>query len=150
MTGCLTRVLCVAWVSVRRLGVCVPQGEKPQNRESWNTTHAPRSWRWVRFAFVLFSYVQTVLVDPRPVPTTPHPHLAPSAPLSPLPRSPALLQQSTVCQNLTYAEGDVVVANGAKQAVYQAVLAVVRPGDEVIVPAPFWPSYPEVRTSLRL
>eukprot|EP00752_Nemacystus_decipiens_P018308 g16424.t1 len=47
-------------------------------------------------------------------------------------------------KNLTYAEGDVVVANGAKQAVYQAVLAVVRPGDEVIVPAPFWPSYPEM------
>eukprot|EP00903_Cladosiphon_okamuranus_P005828 g5769.t1 len=47
-------------------------------------------------------------------------------------------------KNLTYAEGEIVVANGAKQAVYQAVLAVVRPGDEVIVPAPFWPSYPEM------
>lgn len=47
-------------------------------------------------------------------------------------------------QDLTYAAGDIVVANGAKQAVYQAVLAVVRPGDEVIVPAPYWPSYPEV------
>lgn len=54
-----------------------------------------------------------------------------------------LLRQSTH-QGLTYAEGDIVVANGAKQAVYQAVLAVVRPGDEVIVPAPYWPSYPEV------
>ncbi|CAM9285261.1 unnamed protein product [Ectocarpus sp. 12 AP-2014] len=47
-------------------------------------------------------------------------------------------------KNLTYSEGDIVVANGAKQAVYQAVLAVVRPGDEVIVPAPYWPSYPEM------
>jgi aspartate aminotransferase len=28
--------------------------------------------------------------------------------------------------------------------VYQAVIAVVRPGDEVIIPAPYWPSYPEI------
>ncbi|CAN0223238.1 unnamed protein product, partial [Hapterophycus canaliculatus] len=47
-------------------------------------------------------------------------------------------------KGLTYSAGDIVVANGAKQAVYQAVLAVVRPGDEVIVPAPYWPSYPEI------
>ncbi|CAM9860766.1 unnamed protein product [Pylaiella littoralis] len=47
-------------------------------------------------------------------------------------------------KNLTYSAGDIVVTNGAKQAVYQAVLAVVRPGDEVIVPAPYWPSYPEM------
>eukprot|EP00587_Corethron_hystrix_P004986 CAMPEP_0113317472 /NCGR_PEP_ID=MMETSP0010_2-20120614/12365_1 /TAXON_ID=216773 ORGANISM="Corethron hystrix, Strain 308" /NCGR_SAMPLE_ID=MMETSP0010_2 /ASSEMBLY_ACC=CAM_ASM_000155 /LENGTH=383 /DNA_ID=CAMNT_0000174457 /DNA_START=321 /DNA_END=1472 /DNA_ORIENTATION=+ /assembly_acc=CAM_ASM_000155 len=39
---------------------------------------------------------------------------------------------------------EIVVANGAKQAVYQALLAVVGPGDEVIVPAPYWPSYPEM------
>eukprot|EP00953_Heterococcus_sp_UTEX-ZZ885_P040754 20821-Heterococcus_DN1.PRE.1 len=30
------------------------------------------------------------------------------------------------------------------QDVYQAVIAVVRPGDEVIIPAPYWPSYPEI------
>ncbi|CAM9869274.1 unnamed protein product [Scytosiphon promiscuus] len=47
-------------------------------------------------------------------------------------------------KSLTYSAGDIVVANGAKQAVYQAVLAVVRPGDEVIIPAPYWPSYPEM------
>nr|AIT70240.1 aspartate aminotransferase [Petalonia fascia] len=47
-------------------------------------------------------------------------------------------------KNLTYSAGDIVVANGAKQAVYQAVLAVVRPGDEVIISAPYWPSYPEM------
>ena len=34
--------------------------------------------------------------------------------------------------------------DGAKQSVYQAVLATVGPGDEVIVPAPYWPSYPEI------
>jgi len=36
------------------------------------------------------------------------------------------------------------VGNGAKQEVYQAVLALCRPGDEVIIPAPYWPSYPEI------
>ncbi|CAM9889614.1 unnamed protein product, partial [Sphacelaria rigidula] len=47
-------------------------------------------------------------------------------------------------KNLKYAPEEIVVANGAKQAVYEGVLAVVRPGDEVIIPAPYWPSYPEV------
>mmetsp|Transcript_49187 Transcript_49187/g.96145 ORF Transcript_49187/g.96145 Transcript_49187/m.96145 type:complete len:462 (-) Transcript_49187:1587-2972(-) len=39
---------------------------------------------------------------------------------------------------------EIVVSNGAKQSVYQALLATVGPGDEVIVPAPYWPSYPEM------
>nr|AIT70244.1 aspartate aminotransferase [Sargassum hemiphyllum var. chinense] len=47
-------------------------------------------------------------------------------------------------KNLAYTPGDIVVANGAKQAVYEGVLAVVRPGDEVVIPAPYWPSYPEI------
>nr|AIT70205.1 aspartate aminotransferase [Undaria pinnatifida] len=47
-------------------------------------------------------------------------------------------------KNLDYVPADILVGNGAKQAVYQAVLAVVRPGDEVIIPTPYWPSYPEI------
>ncbi|CAM9578139.1 unnamed protein product [Ascophyllum nodosum] len=47
-------------------------------------------------------------------------------------------------KSLAYTPEDVVVANGAKQAVYQGVMAVVRPGDEVLIPAPYWPSYPEM------
>nr|AIT70231.1 aspartate aminotransferase [Saccharina sculpera] len=47
-------------------------------------------------------------------------------------------------KNLEYAPADILIGNGAKQAVYQAVLAVVRPGDEVIIPTPYWPSYPEM------
>ena len=39
---------------------------------------------------------------------------------------------------------DIVVANGAKQAVYQGVLAVAGVGDVVLIPAPYWPSYPEM------
>eukprot|EP00892_Ulva_mutabilis_P000578 jgi/Ulvmu1/10520/UM064_0058.1 len=45
---------------------------------------------------------------------------------------------------LTYAPNEIVVTNGAKQAIWQAVLATVSPGDEVIVPAPYWVSYPEM------
>ena len=38
----------------------------------------------------------------------------------------------------------VVVTNGGKQAVYQAFQALLNEGDEVIVPTPFWTTYPEV------
>jgi aspartate aminotransferase len=37
----------------------------------------------------------------------------------------------------------VLVTNGAKQAVYEAFATIVDPGDEVLVPAPFWTTYPE-------
>ncbi|WEG09696.1 pyridoxal phosphate-dependent aminotransferase [Microbacterium horticulturae] len=37
----------------------------------------------------------------------------------------------------------VIVTNGGKQAVYQAFQAVVNPGDEVLLPAPYWTTYPE-------
>lgn len=37
----------------------------------------------------------------------------------------------------------VVVTNGGKQSVYQAFQAVVNPGDEVLLPAPYWTTYPE-------
>lgn len=39
--------------------------------------------------------------------------------------------------------GQVVVTNGGKQAVYQAFQTVVNPGDEVLLPAPYWTTYPE-------
>ena len=39
---------------------------------------------------------------------------------------------------------DVVVSNGAKQAIWQALLATCAEGDEVVIPAPFWVSYPEM------
>ncbi|WP_407551963.1 pyridoxal phosphate-dependent aminotransferase [Streptomyces sp. Pv4-95] len=42
---------------------------------------------------------------------------------------------------------NVLVTNGGKQAIYEAFAAVLDPGDEVIVPAPYWTTYPE---SIRL
>jgi len=39
---------------------------------------------------------------------------------------------------------EIVVGNGAKQCVYQGLMAACGEGDEVIIPAPYWPSYPEM------
>jgi aspartate aminotransferase len=39
--------------------------------------------------------------------------------------------------------GQVLVTNGGKQAIYEAFAALLDPGDEVIVPAPYWTTYPE-------
>jgi len=39
---------------------------------------------------------------------------------------------------------NIVVASGAKQAIYNFLVAVVDPGDEVVFPAPYWVSYPEM------
>ena len=45
---------------------------------------------------------------------------------------------------LDYTAAQISCANGAKQSVCNTVLALVNPGDEVIVPAPYWVSYPEM------
>ncbi|WP_200834281.1 pyridoxal phosphate-dependent aminotransferase [Amycolatopsis alkalitolerans] len=45
--------------------------------------------------------------------------------------------------DLDYAPGDIVVANGAKHALFNAFLALCGERDEVIVPAPYWVTYPE-------
>lgn len=46
--------------------------------------------------------------------------------------------------HLEYGVTDISVSNGAKQCVCNAVLALVNPGEEVIIPAPYWVSYPEM------
>lgn len=45
---------------------------------------------------------------------------------------------------LIYTPDEIVVSTGAKQSIANAVLCIVNPGDEVIVPAPFWVSYLEI------
>ena len=45
---------------------------------------------------------------------------------------------------LDYTINQISCANGAKQSVCNTILALVNPGDEVIIPAPFWVSYPEM------
>ena len=44
---------------------------------------------------------------------------------------------------LEVAASQVLVTNGGKQAVYQAFATLVDPGDEVLLPAPYWTTYPE-------
>lgn len=46
--------------------------------------------------------------------------------------------------DLEYAPTQIVVGNGAKQAVCNVILALVNEGDEVIIPAPYWVSYPDM------
>lgn len=43
---------------------------------------------------------------------------------------------------LTFARDEILIANGGKQLIYNAFAATLDPGDEVIVPAPYWVSYP--------
>ncbi|MBK6521742.1 MAG: pyridoxal phosphate-dependent aminotransferase [Sphingobacteriaceae bacterium] len=46
--------------------------------------------------------------------------------------------------NLEYTPEEIVVSTGAKQSIANAVLCIINPGDEVIVPAPYWVSYLEI------
>jgi aspartate aminotransferase len=46
--------------------------------------------------------------------------------------------------NLDYAPDQIVVSTGAKQSIANAVLSLINPGDEVIVPSPYWVSYLEI------
>ena len=45
---------------------------------------------------------------------------------------------------LDYEPSQIVISNGAKHSLVNAFMAICNPGDEVIVPAPFWVSYPEM------
>lgn len=45
---------------------------------------------------------------------------------------------------LTYTPAQVTVGTGGKQILYNALMATLNPGDEVIIPAPYWVSYPDM------
>lgn len=67
---------------------------------------------------------------------------------SPVPGYPAL--REAICgklkneNGLDYKPSQIVVSNGAKQCVAGVIMTLVSPGEEVIVPAPYWVSYPEM------
>ena len=45
---------------------------------------------------------------------------------------------------LTYKPNQISVGTGGKQVIFNAIMATVSPGDEVIIPAPYWVSYPDM------
>jgi aspartate aminotransferase len=56
----------------------------------------------------------------------------------------AIASRTALDSGLEVSPSQVVVTNGAKQAVYETFFSLVDPGDEVLVPAPYWTTYPEV------
>lgn len=66
------------------------------------------------------------------------------------PSSGTLNLRKAICEklkkdnNLDYSPNQIVVSNGAKHSLYNAMQAIVNPGDEVIIPAPYWLTYPEL------
>jgi aspartate aminotransferase len=56
----------------------------------------------------------------------------------------AIADKLAADNGLNYRGTQVIVSNGAKHACYNAILATCQPGDEVIIPAPYWVSYPDM------
>ncbi|NMF82346.1 pyridoxal phosphate-dependent aminotransferase [Nodosilinea sp. P-1105] len=48
--------------------------------------------------------------------------------------------------DLCYGPENIIVTNGGKHSLYGLIMALIEPGDEVIIPAPYWVSYPEMVT----
>ena len=67
---------------------------------------------------------------------------------SPVPGYPALreaiVKKLKVENDLDFTPAQILCSNGAKQSVCNVLLALINPGDEVIIPAPYWVSYPEM------
>lgn len=61
-----------------------------------------------------------------------------------LPLREAICKKFKYDNNLVYNPSQIVVSTGAKQSLANAFLAILNPGDEVIVPNPYWVSYPEL------
>jgi aspartate/methionine/tyrosine aminotransferase len=56
----------------------------------------------------------------------------------------AISQKLKRDNHLDYNLNEIIVSNGAKQGVYNSILATVNDGDEVIIPVPYWVSYPDM------
>src|SRR3954462_10899038 len=69
-------------------------------------------------------------------------HYTPPAGIPELRQAVARLYTAT--RGLPTQEGQVVISNGAKHSIHNALMAVCGPGDEVIIPAPYWVSYSDL------
>ncbi|NJR40269.1 MAG: pyridoxal phosphate-dependent aminotransferase [Leptolyngbyaceae cyanobacterium CSU_1_4] len=56
----------------------------------------------------------------------------------------AIAQKLQRDNHLCYEAANIVVTNGGKHSLFNIMMALIEPGDEVIIPAPFWVSYPEM------
>ncbi len=56
----------------------------------------------------------------------------------------AIAKRLAVKCGLDYAPEDIVVSNGAKHSLFNIFAAILNPGDEVIIPSPYWLTYPEL------
>lgn len=56
----------------------------------------------------------------------------------------AIAKKLGIDNNLDYQAENVIVTNGGKHSLFNLMLALIEPGDEVIIPAPYWLSYPEM------
>jgi aspartate aminotransferase len=45
---------------------------------------------------------------------------------------------------LSYKPGQIIVSPGGKKVIFNAMMATINPGDEVVIPAPYWVSYPDI------
>lgn len=61
-----------------------------------------------------------------------------------MPLRKAIVEKLKRENGLEYTAEQIVVTNGGKQAVAEALMTIVNPGDEVIIPTPYWVSYPEM------
>lgn len=67
------------------------------------------------------------------------------APAAGVPRLRELVAEKLRRENgLPYTAEQVIISTGGKQAILNVMLAVLGPGDEVLIPAPYWVSYPEI------
>ena len=56
----------------------------------------------------------------------------------------AIIEKFKKDNNIIYSQEEIMVGVGGKHIIYNAMLATLNPGDEVIIPAPFWVSYPDI------
>lgn len=56
----------------------------------------------------------------------------------------AIINKLKKDNGLEYSANQIMVSTGAKQVIYNALMATLNPGDEVIIPAPYWVSYPDM------
>ncbi len=56
----------------------------------------------------------------------------------------AIVKKLKTDNNLDYQPSQIIVSNGAKHSIFNALFATINPGDEVLIPKPYWLTYPEV------